>query len=71
MSAGVTAEQLLAFCPAFPGAVETQAFGESVSKHGWNAVRAEGGLAARAVRDMVEDSCDPVVAGLPVSRRPG
>jgi predicted DNA-binding protein (MmcQ/YjbR family) len=115
----VTAPELLEFCLAFPGAVETHAFGESVSvikvggktfawltpdreplevcvkceaglsdqhrdvwpddvrpapylgKHGWNAVRADGGLDARVVRDMIEDSYDLVVAALPVSRRPG
>ena len=42
-----------------------------LGKHGWNAVRADGGLDPRVVHDMLEDSYDLVVASLPVSRRPG
>ena len=42
-----------------------------MGRWGWNSVRADGGLEARAVRDMLEDSYDLVVASLPLSRRPG
>ena len=114
----MTPAELLELCRAFPGAVESHAFGESVSvfkvgdktfawltpereplevclkceaglsdqhrdawpddvrpapylgKHGWNAVRTDGGLDRRVVHDMLEDSYDLVVAALPVARRP-
>ena len=43
--------------------------GYHLNKRHWNTVTLDGSLADRMVRDLVEDSYDAVVAGLPRARR--
>jgi predicted DNA-binding protein (MmcQ/YjbR family) len=43
--------------------------GYHLNKRHWNTVLLDGSLPAQAVRDMIEDSYDLVVSGLPRSRR--
>ncbi|MET7650876.1 MULTISPECIES: MmcQ/YjbR family DNA-binding protein [unclassified Streptomyces] len=43
--------------------------GYHMNKRHWNTVRADGGLPERLVRELVEDSYDLVVAGLPRAER--
>jgi len=45
--------------------------GYHLNKRHWNTVTLNGSLDDAMVRDMVEDSYDLVVDGLPKSRRPG
>jgi predicted DNA-binding protein (MmcQ/YjbR family) len=44
--------------------------GYHLNKRHWNTVTLDGSLPDRMVRDMVEDSYDLVVDGLPARRRP-
>src|SRR3954452_18947889 len=44
--------------------------GYHLSKRHWNTVTIDGSLEDRMIRDMVEDSYDLVVDGLPKSKRP-
>jgi predicted DNA-binding protein (MmcQ/YjbR family) len=44
--------------------------GYHLNKRHWNTVLADGSLPARMVRDMIEDSYDIVVDGLPKAQRP-
>jgi predicted DNA-binding protein (MmcQ/YjbR family) len=43
--------------------------GWHMNKRHWNTVTADGGLSDRLVRELVEDSYDLVVAGLPRAER--
>ncbi|MFF3844373.1 MmcQ/YjbR family DNA-binding protein [Streptomyces sp. NPDC002328] len=43
--------------------------GYHMNKRHWNTVRVDGGLPGRLVRELVEDSYDLVVAGLPRAER--
>ncbi|MET8407186.1 MmcQ/YjbR family DNA-binding protein [Streptomyces sp. NPDC005195] len=43
--------------------------GYHMNKRHWNTVTADGGLPDRVVRELVEDSYDLVVAGLPKAER--
>jgi predicted DNA-binding protein (MmcQ/YjbR family) len=43
--------------------------GYHMNKRHWNTVTVDGGLPERLVRELVEDSYDLVVAGLPRSER--
>lgn len=43
--------------------------GYHLNKRHWNTVVLDGSLAERLVRDMIEDSYDLVVSGLPAARR--
>ncbi|MFJ1805032.1 MULTISPECIES: MmcQ/YjbR family DNA-binding protein [unclassified Streptomyces] len=43
--------------------------GYHMNKRHWNTVRVDGGLPERLVRELVEDSYDLVVAGLPRAER--
>lgn len=45
--------------------------GYHLNKRHWNTVVLDGSLSGRAVREMVEDSYDLVVAKLPLASRPG
>jgi predicted DNA-binding protein (MmcQ/YjbR family) len=44
--------------------------GYHLNKRHWNTVILDGSLPDAMVRDMIEDSYDLVVSGLPASRRP-
>jgi predicted DNA-binding protein (MmcQ/YjbR family) len=44
--------------------------GYHLNKRHWNTVIIDGSLPERMVKDMIEDSYDLVVSGLPASRRP-
>jgi predicted DNA-binding protein (MmcQ/YjbR family) len=44
--------------------------GYHLNKRHWNTVTLDGSLPERMVRDMLEDSYDLVVAGLPAKARP-
>ena len=44
--------------------------GYHLNKRHWNTLTLDGSLPDRMVRDMIEDSYDLVVEGLPKSRRP-
>jgi predicted DNA-binding protein (MmcQ/YjbR family) len=44
--------------------------GYHLNKRHWNTVDTAGSLPLRMVRDMIEDSYDLVVAGLPAATRP-
>lgn len=50
----------------YPGLVVP---GWHMNKRHWNTVTADGGLPDRVVRELVEDSYDLVVAGLPRAER--
>ncbi|MEU4143693.1 MmcQ/YjbR family DNA-binding protein [Streptomyces parvulus] len=50
----------------YPGLVVP---GWHMNKRHWNTVTADGGLPDRVVRELVEDSYDLVVAGLPRAQR--
>ncbi|MEV7890785.1 MmcQ/YjbR family DNA-binding protein [Streptomyces sp. NPDC002817] len=43
--------------------------GYHMNKRHWNTVRVDGGLPDRLVRELIEDSYDLVVAGLPRAER--
>ncbi|MFI9171154.1 MmcQ/YjbR family DNA-binding protein [Streptomyces lincolnensis] len=43
--------------------------GYHMNKRHWNTVRLDGGLPDRLVRELIEDSYDLVVAGLPRAQR--
>lgn len=45
--------------------------GYHLNKRHWNTVTVDGSLPDRMVRELVEDSYDLVVEGLPRARRPG
>ncbi|MEU0338236.1 MmcQ/YjbR family DNA-binding protein [Streptomyces bobili] len=50
----------------YPGLIEP---GYHMNKRHWNTVTVDGGLPERLVRELVEDSYDLVVAGLPRAER--
>ena len=44
--------------------------GYHLNKEHWNTLLVDGSLPEQMIRDMIEDSYDLVVSGLPASRRP-